>query len=174
MTRDEMKVVMGILQDAYPRFYTGKDKFELTRALDLWSEMFKEHNAKVVVEAVKMLVMESPYPPVIADVKARIDILIKPQEVSGAEVWGKVLKAIGNSNYSSTVEFEKLPQEAQRIVREPSQLKQWALMDMETLNSVVSSNFLRQYAAIQKSDKQRENIPEHMKLGSGERKMLDA
>jgi hypothetical protein len=85
-----------------------------------------------------------------------------------------VLKAIGNSNYSSTVEFEKLPQEAQRIVREPSQLKQWALMDMETLNSVVSSNFLRQYAAIQKSDKQRENIPEHMKLGSGERKMLDA
>lgn len=167
MTRQEMMVVMGILQDAYPRFYSGKTKDELIRALDLWAEIFSDNPSAVVIQAVKLLIMELQFPPTIADVKARMDLLVRQPQKTSAEVWSCILKAICNSNYNSVAEFDNLPLEAQRIVKTPSQLKLWAQMDLETINSVIQSNCLKQYAAQQKEDKQRENIPHEFRISQG-------
>ena len=50
--------------------------------------------------------------------------------------------------------FEAMPPLVKRIVGSASQLGSWALMDLNTVNSVVSSNFQRSYKALAASQKE--------------------
>lgn len=75
------------------------------------------------------------------------------------EAWNLVAKALRNSAYGSEEEFAKLPPAVQRVAHSPSQLREWALMDADTVQSVVASNFQRAYTARQKSDREFEALP---------------
>ena len=64
------------------------------------------------------------------------------------EAWNQVRKAI--SYYNARENFNKLPELAQQIVGSPNQLKEWAMMKMEDVGTVVQSNFLKAYRAKEK------------------------
>lgn len=161
MTRQETGIIMDILATAYPRFYAGPDAPDPEKAVALWAEMFAEDDVAIVAAAVKALIAtdDKGFPPHIGAVKAKVRQITQPSGMTPQEAWNLVAKAIRNSAYESREEYDKLPREVQRLVGSPNQLRDWALMDSDTVHSVVASNFQRSFAARQKADNDFKALP---------------
>ena len=87
-----------------------------------------------------------------------------------------VSKACSNGIYGYREEFAKLPPEVQRAVGAPEQLREWAMMDSDTVQSVVASNFQRNYRASQTRAREQAKLPPNvlqMIAGVSERMMLE-
>lgn len=145
MTRSETALIMAVLQTAYPSYYRGVSKAEADAALNLWAEMFAGDDYGTVEAAVKALIATKTddWPPTIGAVKEKLLLVTRRQGMSEMEAWGLVFRALRNSLYDSKAEFERLPPDVQRAVGSPNQLREWAMMDSETVQSVVASNFMR-------------------------------
>lgn len=165
MTLEETGIIMDILTTAYPKFYSGKDAPDPVKTLTLWAEMFADDPPRLVAAAVKSLISadEKGFPPHIGAVKAKMRQITVPEQDTEAEAWGKVLKAISRGIYSSKENFERLPPEIQRIVGSPNQLREWAMMDSDTVQSVVASNFQRSYRAKMKQKAEFDALPNDVK-----------
>lgn len=161
MTRKDVISLMGVLQTAYPSFYAKQDDDEIQAAISLWAEMFADDDAALVGAATKALIATrvEGYPPTIGAVKEKMHELKCADEMTEDEAWAMVLKALKNSLYSSLAEFRELPKDVQRIVHAPEQLRDWALMDSETVNSVVASNFKHSYRVQAKRIKDMAMLP---------------
>lgn len=105
--------------------------------------MLEEYPAAVVTGAVKALIAVNKFPPAIAEVIEMIGTLTKPGELGEIEAWGLVKTAIRNSAYHSIEEFEKLPVAIQTTLGSPSVLKEWAMSEDGSVETVVASNFMR-------------------------------
>ncbi len=164
MDREETTKVMALFRAAYPKFYDGKKKQELENIVSLWNEMFPEPY-EVVAAAVKSLIQadDKGFPPVIGQVKAKIRLLTQKQGMTEAEAWKLVRDAIKNSGYEAKKEFDKLPPVLQKLVGSPSQLRDWASMDTDTLQSVVASNFQRSYRAVAAREREISKLPEDVR-----------
>ena len=80
-----------------------------------------------------------------------------------SEAWSLVYKAIKNSTYWSEEEFKKLPEDIQRFVGHPDQLRDWALMDAEVIQSVIASNFQKSFKVRQENDRNYAKLPAEVK-----------
>lgn len=149
MTYDETLTIMSVLKAAYPAYYRGMNRQDAEAAVALWAEMFADEPVQIVALAVKSLIATDTkgFPPHIGAVKDSIVKLKQPNEMTEAEAWALVSNATRNSAYHSQEEYDKLPPVVQRIVGSPMQLREWAMMDTDTLQSVVASNFQRSYKA---------------------------
>lgn len=158
MTRDDTIDLLAILKAAYPNFYRGMTAKEANGVVDLWWEMFKDQPPQVVGMAVKALIATDTkgFTPHIGAVKEAIGKLMQPSEMTPQEAWALVNAATRRSTYYAQEEFDKLPPVVQRIVGTPMQLKEWAAMDSDTLQSVIASNFQRSYKV--RAEKEREFI----------------
>ena len=161
----ETAKLMAVLETAYPMFYAKKTQQEREDAIRLWAEMFADEPGEVVAVAVKALIKSrvSTFPPGIGEITEMIQQITQPEQMTEMEAWGLVLKAVSNSNYNSGEEFQKLPPVLQRLVGAPSQLREWAAMDSETLNSVVASNFQRSYKVRAKNERDFLALPSSVK-----------
>lgn len=149
MTRGEVLGIMSVLKAAYPGFYRGMSRQDAESAVNLWWDMFSDDPPELVGAAVKALIAcdTKGFPPHIGAVKEKMRQITAPRQDTEAEAWGKVLKAISRGIYNSKEDFERFPTEIQRIVGSPNQLREWAMMDSDTVQSVVASNFQRSYRA---------------------------
>ncbi len=161
MNQTETLKIMAVLRGAYPAFYRDMSRKEAESVVALWAEMFAEDDVAIVAAAVKALIAtdDKGFPPHIGAVKARVRQLTQPAGMTPQEAWNLVAKAIRNSAYESREEFDKLPPDLQRLVGSPNQLRDWALMDSDTVHSVVASNFQRSFAARQKADNDFKALP---------------
>ena len=161
----ETAKLMAILETAYPMFYAKKTQQEREDAVRLWAEMFADEPGELVAVAVKALIKSrvSTFPPGIGEITEMIQQITQPDQMTEMEAWSLVRKAVSNSNYNSAEEFNKLPAVVQRLVGAPSQLREWAVMDSETLNSVVASNFQRSYKVRAKSERDFLALPSSVK-----------
>ena len=147
MTRQETGVIMDILATAYPRFYGGNGSPDPRKAVTLWAEMFHDDPVELVAAAVKALIAtdERGFPPHIGAVKAQMRKILQPHEPTEQEAWALVLGALKRGIYESKEAFDALPETVRRVVGSANQLREWAVMDSETVQSVVASNFQRSY-----------------------------
>lgn len=161
MTKQETLMILGVLKAAYPGFYATIKPAEAEGIVGLWQEMFFEP-AQVVAAAVKALIATrtSTYPPTIGEVKDMIWLLMGSSRTGAAEAWSLVMDAISDDGiYGAEKGFAALPPDIQSIVGSPAQLTQWALMDAETVQSVVASNFMKAYREHQAHKKRVEALP---------------
>lgn len=165
MTRDDVIKIMSVLRGAYPHFYRDISKQEAYDTINLWADMFSNDDASIVAAAVKSLIDgdDKGFPPTIGQVKAKMRLLVGSDELTEAEAWNLVSKAVKNGLYGAVEEFEKLPPAVKRIVGSPSQLRDWASMDSDTLQSVVASNFQRSYKVVATREKEIAALPEDVK-----------
>lgn len=164
MTVDETKMILGILKTAYPNFYKEMSKQEMLNVVDLWADMFKNDNSKLVTVAVKELINSFQYPPTIADIKNKIYNLTN-EEKTPSELWDRLQKAISRGIYHSEEEFEKLPDEVKEFIRSPKQLKELAMMDSDVVHSVTKGQFFKQIEVIQKrKEEDKKMLPESKEL----------
>ena len=170
MTREETLGIMSVLKAAYPSFYKDMRRDEAEGIVALWASMFADEPAIVVANAVKAHIAtdKKGFPPHIGAIKEAIVKVTQPQEMTEAEAWSLVSRALSNGIYGSQKEFDKLPPVLQRLVGSPNQLKEWALMDADTVASVVASNFQRSYRARAASER------ELLALPSDVRKTMDS
>ena len=161
MTIEQTGIIMDILTTAYPRFYSGPDAPDMMKTLTLWAEMFARDDVALVAAAVKAFVESDSrgFPPHVGAIKEKLRLITGGGEMTEAEAWGIVAKALRNSTYGAREEFERLPATIKRLVGSPQQLREWASMDSETVHSVVASNFQRSYKAIAQREKEIAKLP---------------
>lgn len=165
MTRDDVIKIMSVLRGAYPHFYRDISKQEAYDTINLWTDMFSRDDASIVSAAVKSLIDgdDKGFPPTIGQVKAKMRLLVGSDELTEAEAWNLVSKAVKNGLYGAVEEFEKLHPAVKRIVGSPSQLRDLASMDSDTLHSVVASNFQRSYKVVATREKEIAALPDDVK-----------
>ena len=161
MTRQEALAVMVMLKTAYPTFYKDLSKEDINATVNLWATMFSEESIQVVTEAIKALMCTLKYPPTIADVKEKIAMITQSPTMTEMEAWEQVRRAI--SFYDAQENYNSLPPMLRRLVGSPNQLREWAVMDVETVNSVVQSNFMRSYKAKVAQEKEYAMLPSSTK-----------
>lgn len=164
MTRDDTTVILGILKTSYPNFYKGMEKKEMYATIDLWSEMFENDDLNLVKVAVKELIQTLKFPPTIADIKQKMyDLTTETKTTS--DLWNELVKALRNSGYHAEEQYMKLSPEVKAFVRNPSQLKEMAMMNSDVINSVTKGQFFKQIEVIQKRVKEDKQIlPEAREL----------
>lgn len=165
MDRTETIKIMAVLRAAYPQYYAKQSADDLQSIVTLWAEMFADEAYDIVAMATKALIKTraSTFPPGIGEISEKIMQITIPEEMTAQEAWALVLKALRNSAYNSAEEFAKLPPVVQQVVGSASQLREWALMDSEVVNSVVASNFQRSYNARVKSNREYQALPSSVK-----------
>lgn len=163
MDREETKTILRILRIGYPNFYKDLKKAEADEIIDLWATMFSDDPVQAVVGAVKSLMCDLKFPPTIADVKEKINFLTQPEQMTEQEAWNRISKAMRNSTYHASEEFEKLPDILKQLVGGPSQLKEWAMMEGKEVQTVVSSNLMRSYKVKAAKEKEYQSLPGDVK-----------
>lgn len=183
MTLQETATIMDILTAAYPHFYGGKNAPNVKSTLSLWASVFADDDVRLVAAAVKAIIVADTreFPPTIAHVKEKMRQLVaEKDELTEAEAWTLISHATRNGLYGSKEEYAKLPPTLQRLVGSPEQLRTWAMMDSDTLHSVVSSNFQRSYKIMVQREREEAKLPkdvlalvsgmsERMMLGTGDK-----
>jgi hypothetical protein len=159
MTVQETVEILKILQTAYPNF--GRNADDLKRTIGLWASMFSAESLEIVAAATKALIASDTkgFPPTIGAVKEQITKLTIGRQLTENEAWNTVSRALKNSTYNSEEEFSRLPPTVQRVVGGPSQLRTWARMDSNEVESVVSSNFQRSFRAAAQEEKTLRAMP---------------
>ena len=143
MTHEGVKKVMQVLVASYPNFHPA----DMRVTMEVWERMLKNYDDAQVAKALEGYIMSDTkgFAPAIGQI---VDILTtKPDEMSELEAWSLVQKAVRNGNYGAEREFNALPPEVQQAVGSPGQIREWALMDADSM-SVAQSNFLRSYRIV--------------------------
>ena len=88
MTKAEIVKLLAVISAAYPNM-------QITEAtVNLWHELLNDVSLSLALAAAKKLILESPYPPTIADIRKRVVEVAHPQQLNAAEAWGEVTKAM--------------------------------------------------------------------------------
>ena len=161
MTRDETKQLIMVMSATFPNFRPDNLSF----IVDTWKVFLADYDAKIVNESFSSYVMSntSGFAPSIGQLVDIIQMFTAPEELSELEAWGYVSKALRNSSYGATKEFLKLPPIVQKCVGSPQQLKNWGQTDIESVENVIQSNFMRTYRAEVTRKKEIEKMPVHIK-----------
>ena len=164
MNRTDVIGIMAILETAYPAYYAKRDNQQRMEAVNLWADLFADDPAPVVAAAVKAIIVSGgAFPPSIGEIKNKMHDLTTPSGLSETEAWALVSKAIRNGIYGYDAEFAKLPPTVQAAVGRAEQLREWAVMDENDVQSVVASNFMRGYKTVQKRERETALIPDSVK-----------
>ena len=165
MTREETIQILKILKIAYPNFYKDFSKEYIKDTIDLWTIMFEDEDFSMVANAVKAYIPtdEKGFPPVIGQIKSKIHFLSGDNTLTEIEAWEKVKKAIRNSLYNANEEYCKLPKNIQKLVGSPSMLREWSMLDVSELDTVIQSNFMRSYKVRQEQEKEYLALPKSVR-----------
>jgi len=165
MDKQETMMVLSVLNTAYPNMRTQDDPMKVVM---LWQNRFAVYPYDVVKLAVGAIIDTSKFPPTIAEVKTVIKKMMSGPQMTEMEAWNLVQRAISNSSYNSQEEFEKLPDSIKRAVGSPENLKSWALLPLDEVNTVIQSNVMRSFRTVQKQEEEAlmlpSNIQEQVKL----------
>ena len=177
MTRAETASTLSILVAAYPQFYKNFSNQQMDNVIDLWAEMFADDDVYVVKLALKELIAtHSGYPPDIAALKAKIKelVLAANNAPTDEELWQKLKSAISDGYYGYAEQYKKLPPVLQRYLGDAHTLRELAVSDEKTLNTVVHGQFLKQITSIREREEfSRKLSPEIKAVLSGVYKPLD-
>lgn len=165
MIKKEMAEILAIMQANYPDDFRGMSDTAMNAKINLWFMQFRDDEYKDVLAAVMAHIATDTnrFMPPVGVIKAKLVEIRQPDEMTEMEAWDLVSKATRNSTYNSAAEFAKLPPVVQRLVGSPMQLKEWAAMDSETLQSVVASNFQRSYKVRAKNEREYLALPSSVK-----------
>ena len=169
MEREETKQLLKILPVAYPDYYSKFTSQQKTETVNLYYDLFGKYETVIVVPALYNYIKTNVYPPKPAGIQEQIDLLMPNSETS-VELWNMLLKAVSNGYYGYEEEYNKLPEVCQKWLHCPEQLKELAVIDISTLNSVIRGQFLKTIGEIQK----KENAKRGMQITQQEREQLDS
>ena len=157
MNQEQFKTLVKGMKAVYPQptFIPDND------AMLVWYNLLKDLSYEQVSVAIQKHMMQNKFPPTIADIREKASELIKDEtdELTEAEAWALVWKAICNSSYNAEKEYEKLPADIQKVVGSHAQLREWAT-DENFNQAVESSNLKRAYRNYMQQKREKAKLPE--------------
>ena len=146
-------------KEEFVKILTGVGKLydkELDQeVLTMWLSFFKENTTNEFKQAINEHIKTSRYFPTIADIKEKI-YKSKNKEESNSDLWERLLEAIRRSSYYYDEEFDKLPMLLKKYVGSSRQLQELAMMDSDTIHTIVKGQFLKQIELLKKTYKEEE------------------
>lgn len=160
MTRDETKKIVAAVVQTYPNFKPEN----LSGMVDTWHMFLSDFDYESIKLALRAYVMSSNsgFAPSVSQL---IGMLHKPKELSQmgeAEAWALACSAIRDGLYHSKENFDRLPKLVQEAVGSHEQIKAWAMMSEEDVESVVASNFKKAYKRAVDRDMEIAKMPGEM------------
>lgn len=157
MDRVETGKLLAIMSAAWPNFEVDKAKHAI------WHEMLGDVEFEIVQVALKKLILESPYPPSIADVRRQVVEIMTPpgDQMEPAEAWGAVLQAVRQWGYYREGEaLKSLPDRVARVVR----MMGWQELCASEEPDVVRAQFMRMYDQIRTRDNRVALLPQALRV----------
>jgi hypothetical protein len=163
MTKAEALGVLAILKATYPNSYKDMGDEMLSATASVWQKVFEDLPADHVSKAIMAFIANDTkgFAPAPGQIREYLYRLENQWEMTETEAWSVVKKAC--DYYDASKNFKELPENLQRLVGSASQLKAWAIMDAQELETVVGSNFMRSYRARTQSEKEHQKLPEAIK-----------
>lgn len=146
MKREETVALIRSIVNLYPNWKPEN----LTETVNAWQWALEEYPAQAVKAALQMYVRtnNTGFAPSVSQI---INGIYKPMErdiLSEGEAWNLVKRAIQDGNYHAEERFAELPETVQRAVGSANMIRAWAQTDSDEVNSVVMSNFQRNYRTV--------------------------
>lgn len=175
MNLSETAKIIKIMTLSFPN-YKPED---MEGTLQVWQYMLKDYSYEDIDMALKTYISgnTSGFAPAISQL---IDLVHRKVEITTEmtenEAWAIIRKGISNSIYHATEEFEKMPPIIQKVVGSANMLKVWAQTDIEELETVTQSNFMRSYRAEVKRQKEIARMPVEIRnqIEQKQQEMLEA
>ena len=163
MKKSEMIQIITLLAGNYKDISNKNDK-EKTMMLNTWYECLGDLDYNIVLQSVKKIMIESPYPPTIHDIrKNAIEIINPSNQNSAIEAWNEAYSMICSGGYMTEEEFDRASPEVKKFFGNVRQVKELARTDIATVNTVTKGQFLKQYEIITERQKEQRLLPENMK-----------
>lgn len=163
MNRTETIQVITLLAGNYDSI-AKKDSTQKQLMINTWLECLGDLDYKLVLQAVKKTIIESPYPPTIHDIRKNAVEMINPStQITAIEAWNEAYKMICNGLYMTEEQFEQHSPEVKRFFGDVRQVKEQALVDTDIVNSVTKGQFLKQYEVIVNREKEQKLLPQSMR-----------
>lgn len=161
MTLEETKKVLAYIAAAYPRYFANVSMESAERQAIPWHDVLGEYTVSAVMIGVRSYIAadNSGFPPAPGQIIHFIHFTGQPTEHSGTEAWSLVRKAVNSPWDQMENAFHKLPEAVRKAVGSAASLKELAMMDSQSFESVAQSNFLRMYDAVKRRTATEQKIP---------------
>lgn len=160
MKKTEVAQLLSLIEAEYPQSFRGLSEEQRNLKLGLWEKEFENDDAMVVYAAVRTLMRSGrEFAPTSGQIREKMTEFSEVNTLDEQQAWALVAKACSNGSYGYRTEFEKLPPTVQKAVGRAEQLKDWAAIDVDTLQTVIASNFMRSYRTALVREKEMARIP---------------
>lgn len=156
MTRDEVILIMGALQVAYPKFYNNLSPEQVELTVNLWTKMLSDVKAEDVTLAVNKIIATSEWPPTIAEVRKAIFETQNGTIKESGEAWGEVTAAIRRFGHTREKEALESMSEYTRIV---VKYINWQTICQSEDLMADRAHFLKIYEAVKKKKTEENQMP---------------
>ena len=171
MTRDEVKELLMTIKAIYPNFNVKPE--EMTPTINAWHLMLEEYPAEAIGGSLRVYVKtnNSGFAPSVAQLINSMYAVKTSDNPSEGDAWAMVKRAISDGNYHADERFAELPEIVRKAVGNANMIRQWAMCDTSEVNTVVMSNFQRNYRTMVQRAEMDQRIPkalaEKVTLGIG-------
>lgn len=156
MKKTEIVKLLAVINAAFPNM-------QITEAMvDLWHELLSDIDFNLAKAAVKKILLESPYPPTIAEIRKQAAEIMMPEEnkIDPAEAWGEVERAI--RYYGSYMEEEALASMSPAVAKVVKYIG-WREICLSEEPEVVRGQFLKMYQQVQERERKEALLPLDLK-----------
>lgn len=162
MNKAETVQVITLLAGNYDSI-AKKDTTQKQLMINTWQECLGDLDYRLVLQAVKKTIIESPYPPTIHDIRKNAIEMVNPDTTRTAiEAWNEAYGMISSGLYMTEEQFNEHSPEVKKFFGNVRQVKELAKTEANTVNTVTKGQFLKQYEIIAERKKQQKLLPEQM------------
>lgn len=162
MNKQETTQVITLLAGNYSSI-ADKTKEQKQMMLNTWQECLGDLDYKLVLQAVKKTIIESPYPPTIHDIRKNAVEMINPTTSRTAiEAWNEAYKMICSASVLTAEDFEKASPEIKKFFGNLRQVVELGRTDIDVVNTVTKGQFLKQYEVLINRERGQKLLPQQM------------
>lgn len=131
--------------------------------INTWQECLGDLDYRLVLQAVKKTIIESPYPPTIHEIRKNAVEMMNPTQTRTAiEAWNEAYRMICGGLYMTQDQFETASPEVKKFFGDVRQVAELARTDIDTVNTVMKGQFLKQYDVLVQREQERKILPPQM------------
>ena len=162
MNKTETVQVVTLLAGNYDSI-AKKDATQKQVMINTWQECLGDLDYKLVLQAVKKTIIESPYPPTIHDIRKNAIEMVNPTtQRTAIEAWNEAYGMICSGLYMTQEQFEMASPEVKKFFGNVRQVTELAKTDLDTVNTVTKGQFLKQYEVLINREKEQKLLPPQM------------
>ncbi len=154
MTKSEVAKLLAVIAAAYPKFEVDDLKVQV------WHEMLGDLDYSLASLAIKKLILESTFPPSIAEVRKAAVEIQAPEQTNGTQAWGEVIKAIRNfGHYREEEALASMSPRTAYVVK----CMGWREICMGEESGVIRGQFLKMYQQVAEREQKEQLLPPAMR-----------